>query len=433
MMNNLLLNRKRAKQLKALRGGLMIQLYPTRPIGTVDEQGNLLLSDLLSSFKRYAGNQQTAYDSGSVQTSSTSTVNQLERQVERAMTQVLGRSPGRGAANFFNALNAAFPKTKGGKLATLPSQSQMVLYSADGKSKELLGELSTQQAALYRQASIIMADALKIIERLSSFIPQADQERVEALRSLITSQIKVLVEEFRWMDEPRPARVEAYLSSLNDNVAEFGRQAFLNDAMLAVNINDEDQITQYELLKTYIQMLEQAWDKYYAGGRASHSSSLSERIDRARVLLPVLSQGKTDFSNALESVGLSESERRSRASRFSILATSPIEVERDPRTASNLSAWLPDITVSDLIDWLDRFANMEAPSTLDNAYGIDFVTDQADRLFWTIAPIVVHLKIWTPLNSSSRSTLEQILSNERVTWALDNLLTQLNELANLAG
>ncbi|KYC35596.1 hypothetical protein WA1_07170 [Scytonema hofmannii PCC 7110] len=430
-MNNLLLSRKRAQQLKALRGGLMIQLYPTQPIGTVDEQGNLLLSDLLSSFKRYAGNQQTAYDNGSVQTSSTSHVNQLERQVERAISQVLGRSPGRGATNFFNALNAAFPRTNDDKLATLPSQSQMVLYSTDGKGKELLGELSTQQAALYRQASIIMADALKIIERLSSFIPQADTERVEALRSLITSQIKVLVEEFRWVDEPRPARVEAYLRSLNDNVAEFGRQAFLNNPMLAVNINDEDQITQYELLKTYIQMLEQAWNRY-ASSRANQISSLSERIDRARVLLPVLSQGNTDFSNALESVGLSDSERRSRASRFSILTTSSIEDGRNPQTASNLSLWLPDITVSDLIDWLDRFANMEAPSNLDNTYGIDFVTDQADRLFWTIAPIVAHLKIWTPLNSSSRSTLEQILSNERVTWALDNLLNQLNELANLA-
>jgi hypothetical protein len=149
----------------------------------------------------------------------------------------------------------------------------------------------------------------------------------------------------------------------------------------------------------------------------------------------VVAQATVDFSNALESVGLSEDERRSRASRFSTLDVASIEIFRDGGNASNqistIGRWLPDITVSDLIDWLDQYANMEAPSALDSVYGIDFVTDQADRLFWTIAPVVAHLKTTSSLNSSSQSTLAQVLSNERVGWALDNLLSQIHELANL--
>jgi hypothetical protein len=452
---NLSLSRKRAQQFKDLRAGLMVQLYPTRAVGTVDSQQNLLLGDLLSSFKRYAGNQKTAYDDGSVQTSPTSSTNLLERQVERALTQVLGRSPGRGATNFINALNATFPQSwrgQGNNLAT--SQSQMQAYSADGSGmtpdpsgvlSARSPEISSRQDALRRSTSIIMADALQLLDRLQAFVPQADSDRVEALRALVRTQIKVLIEEFGRIDEPRTERVEAYLSSLAESVTEFGKQAYFNDPMLAVTVEDEDQVTKFELLRTYVQMMGQAWVRYYRAETSGRTISLSERVDRARVLLPVVSQATVDFSNALESVGLSENERRSRASRFSTLEAAPIElippptggferVVRNPASPppTSLSRWLPNITVSDLIDWLDRYSNVEALSSLDSVYGIDFVTDQADRLFWTIAPIVSHLKTTIPLNSSSQSTLEQVLANERVSWALDNLLSQLNEVANLA-
>jgi len=414
-------------------------MYPVQPIGTVEERETILSTELIGAVKRLSGYQPTVYDNSSVQVSATSTVGKSERFVSRAIAEVLGQSPGQDG-KLFRTLLAKLPKSNGGPLTTASSQPMYGQpYVATGKN-DLLGELSTRQAALYRQSSIIMTDALMILERLTSFVTQSDQERVEALRSLIKSNIKALVEEFRWIDEPRPARVEYYLSSITDSVLEFGRQAFLNDTLLAVTIDDENQVTQFELLKTYVQMLRQAWKSYQEAGQSNQASPLSERIDRARVLLPVLAQGTLDFSNALESVGLSESERRSRASRFSTLPRPAIETSRgsdfsasaSARIPTNLGDLLPDITVSDLIDWLDRFANQEALTLLDNTYGIDFVTDQADELFWTIAPIVAYLKTTAPINASSRSMLEQILSNERVTWALDNLLIQLHELANLS-
>jgi hypothetical protein len=182
----------------------------------------------------------------------------------------------------------------------------------------------------------------------------------------------------------------------------------------------------------------------------------------------------------LESVGLSENERRSRASLFTALdlpaileypvnssSSVPDNQSNDRDRNSNdrsfiniilgnnvnvflgnrspsgsstnmipnpedLATWLPNITVSDLIDWLDRYSNIEAPSALDSTYGIDFVTDQANRLFWTIAPVVTNLKTVVAANPSSQSMLKQILSNERVIWSLDNILSQLNALADLA-
>jgi hypothetical protein len=473
------LSRSFARQSKILRKGLMAQLYATKaisPFGSADQQNSLLLSDLLGSFKRYAGNQQTAYDSGSVQSSPTNTSNQWERVVDRAINQVLGKSPGRGANNFVNALDAAFPKIGYGQSTMTIPMIGAENYSTNG----LLAEVSTEQAILYRQVNINMADALKVLAGIQYFSPQADKESVEALRELIRGRITFLVEEFRRADEPRADLVESYLRSLDEYTTEFGKQAYLDSSRLTV-IEDEEQVTNFQLFKSYLNTLRDAWARYHNAENQGRFDSLSVRVDRARVLLPIVSQANLDFSNALESVGLSENERRSRASLFTALdspaileypvdPTPPI-IEINPTTprrdrssrqgslfnidigsinffssGSNqsgnstvmtldpdyLSTWLPNITVSDLIDWLDRYSNNEAPSALNSTYGIDFVTDQADRLFWTIAPIVAHLKTVVAANPSSQSMLKQILSNERVLWALDNILSQLNALADLA-
>jgi hypothetical protein len=282
-----------------------------------------------------------------------------------------------------------------------------------------------------------MADALKVLAEIKYFSPQADEESVESLRELIRSQINALVEEFRRADEPRSSRVASYLRSLDEYVSEFGKQAYINNPGLAVTIEDEEQTTNFKLLKSYLRTLSEAWARYFNAEKSGRWNSLSVRVDRARVLLPIISQANLDFSNALESVGLNENERRSRASLFTALDLPAIlefneRGEFIPPDPSYLSTWLPNITVSDLIDWLDRYSNTEAPSALESSYGIDFVTDQANRLFWTIAPIVAHLKTIIAINSSSQSMLKQILSNERVTWSLDNLLSQLNALADLA-
>ena len=449
--NNFSLLRKQSRQLRQLRDGLMLQLYPTKGATTVGKDGTeAILTNFLGSFQRFVGNQQTAYDNDSVRSSPTSSsASSLERQVDSAIAQALRKTPGRGATNFVKALNAAYPRSKDGQTATASSRSQTVLYNSDGNGKGSgLGELSTRQLALHRQTSIIAADALKILEELRSFTPDADNDRVEALRSLIQSQITLLVEEFGRADEPRSARVESALKSLREYINEFGKQAQLNDPMLVAILDDENQTTKFELLRSYTKSISQAWANYYRPGKSSQPFSLSEKIDRARVLLPIVSQANIDFSDALESVGLNESERRSRASLFSTLNVDPIketDTDTDPKNPASkagvtirvtertpIGKWLPDITVSDLIDWLDRFSNMEAPSALESTYGIDFVTDQADRLFWTIAAIVAHLSTTSSFGQGSKSMLEQILSNERVRWSLDNLLSQLQALANLA-
>lgn len=435
------LNRKRAQQFRVLRTGLIGQLYPTALTSTIADNQTLILSDLLGSFKRFAGNQQTTYDNrpaderqdvyenGTGQPSATTTANRLARQVDSAIAQAFRKAPGRVAPNFIEALDAAFPNPTKGQLVTLPVRSQTLLNNSNGKSLE---ELSTRQLGLYRQTSVIATDALKLLDELHTFVSEADKERFEALRSLIQSQIMSLVEEFGRADEPRSARVLSTLRSLQEYVIELGEQGQFNDPLLAATIDDDDQIAKFDVLTNYIKLMSRSWTEYYGAERSGRVYSISERADRARVLLPIVSQANQDLGNALESVGLSPTERRSRACLFTTLQSSIARNIANYDVTNEISAWLPDITVSDLQDWLHRFSAMEAPSALTSVYGIDFVTDQADRLFWTVAPIVAYLKNTRSLNSSGQSTLAQILSNERVSLAFDNLLSQLNALADLA-
>lgn len=475
-ITNTWLNRQQAQQFKLLRTGLMGQLYPTAPMSTIvlQTQETLLLSDLLGSFKRFATNQQTAYDYRPVvdrpndydnvtgQPSATTTANRLARQVDNAIAQAFRKVPGRVAPKFIDALDAAFPNPGKGQ-AEVTARSEIVLLNpnsiSNGKS---LAELSTRQLGLYRQTSVIAADALKVLDELQTFVSEADKERFDALRSLIQSQIISLVEEFGRADEPRSARVIVILRALQEYVVELGEQGHFNDPLLAATIEDDDQIAKFDVLKNYVKLMSRSWADYYNAEKSGRVYSISERADRARVMLPILSQANQDLGDALESVGLSATERRSRAYLFTTLRSPAIErirrsaneIERpqvsssateimrsSARTVSTsasstseneISTWLPDITVSDLQDWLNRFSTMEGPSALTSVYGIDFVTDQADRLFWTIAPIVAHLKTTRSLNPSGQSTLAQILSNERVSLAFDNLLSQLNALADLA-
>jgi hypothetical protein len=393
---------------------------------------------LSNTFSRYASNQPTAYENGSVpSTTSTGTSNLLKSQVERALAQVLGRSPGRNPNSFIQALNEAFPLTKNGQVSTVPSRSTLSLYSSNGTgnmpemmgeiSAGIAGQISAEQATLYRQASVIGNDAIKVLDGLEPFTPLADRDRVEALRSLVRSEINSLIDEFGRLDEPRKQRVETYFDALigsNGHLDRFGQSAFLDRRnSTATTTNDEAQIAGFELVKNYAKRLQDIWNDYLNLSNPQPNSNIllfSERISRASVLLPVIAESNASFMAAMDSIGFTESERRSNAAKFTSLN------ENDTS--------LPDITVNDLNEWLDRFATIEGPYLLADSgqYGLDFVTNQADKLFLVFVPILAQIKVARNLNLSTMPPLAQVLVHERVSWTLDQLLSQLGALADLA-
>lgn len=424
-----------------LRQAFLDQLFPLIPnpyIGaeTPSDSVPKILNDLASSFSRFAGNQQTAFDNGASRSSSNVDASTMTRQVEQALNKVLGGSYGNNPGGFVNALNSVFPATltsDGPTVSVTPTRSMVWLHGPNGSgiaaNGGFTGQLPARQATLYRQASIIAADALQVLAGLMPFAPQADLDQVEALRAQIRAEINVLVDEFGRIDEPRAARVNAYLDTLAQDVTFFGHRAFLDKLQLVATDDDEAQTAAFNLLKNYTDTLRSIWLTFYNNDKSSDFFSLSERVERALVVLPIVARANEDFKDAMDSVDFTENERRSVATKFNDLVDLTVNL-----LGVDTSLQQPDITVYDLTEWVDRFANSEGPGSLSAAgqYGLNFVTDQADRLFWVIAPIVGHFRtVITSSPSSSGTTLEQVLSNERVIWAMNNILTQLHALANL--
>ncbi len=436
--------------LKSLRQNLISKLVIKTPIESDVAQQLAQISETLN---RSAATETTTFENGSISTSATGSANLLTRQIERALSQVLGRTPGQGTESFVKALNDAFPAAADGSIITIPSRSAVSLTSPqNGNGAAMVGQLSVQQANLYRQGSLIASDALRVLASLEPFDPTADLDAVEALRTLIQSQISSLVEELGRLDQPRLERVNTYFSMLKKSLDELGHRIRLTrqimrgnpsgnpNGVFPVTINDEAQTAAYELLKNYVRTLEVIWQDY--AGNLTESESLSgrysERLSRVNIMLPVIAESNCSFMNAMDAVGFTTNERRSDAALFTSLGSEfTLSIELPNETYNRVR--LADITVNDFNDWIDRLTNHEAPSLLASSgrFGLDFVTDQADTLFWVIGFVLDFLKPSEGdpnrdqrLNAQER-LLGRVLSFDRVEQSLKELLFQLSTLADL--
>ncbi len=442
------LARTRAGQNKTAREGVLAELFvPPTPAGAPPPDANTpILNDIANSFSRFAAYQQTAFDSGAARSSSSNDANTMSKQIQGAINQVLGRGTA-GGSSFIAALNSAFPSTMtsdGPQILSSPSRSMISLYQPGGSGNGVYapgsngsgavtangyaGTISARQANLYREASVLANDGLRVLAGLTPFVPEAELDQVESLRALINAEINSLVVEFGRVDEPRKERVLAYFSALRTNLTDFGRRAFLDRSIQPTTVEDEAQLAGFELLKSYARTLREAWDTFSNFITSPSRFSLSRLVEYANVLLPVVAQVNNDFEAAMDSVDFPETERRSNASKFTRLAALQ-PVPQLPISPGTLS----DITVYDLTEWIDRYASTEGPTILADSgqYGLNFISDQADQLFWVITPVAAIIEFNANNNVANSLMLVQVLSNERVHFALNSLLSQLNELASL--
>ena len=264
---------------------------------------------------------------------------------------------------------------------------------------------------------------------------------MDALRTLINSQITNLVQEFGRVDEPRPGRVIAYFSALagsmddatklslggpgalkSGSLASFSQAAVYNNTNAWVTTDtDAAQIAGFNLLLRYVQDLAMAWTTYDPTRLDPFDpwdpAQLSLRLERANILLPSVEQANDYVRQAWISVGFSESEQRSMANRFDGLGG------KAKKYAS--------MTPGDLADWVDSFSD-DGLSALSGSgrYGLGFVTNQADSIFWVVGAVIYTIKY--DKAGVQQPSLLQYMDNERVLWSLLNLLTQLDGLADLA-
>jgi hypothetical protein len=442
--------RDRAIALRNLRKLILTLLYPSRSA----PGDNTALRALANTFSRYASTQQTAYESG-VAASSSGSTSQLDRQVRHAIAQVIGRSPGSGSG-LGTALVDAFPTLGDGTIGTSPTRSVVSMTGTGpaayngSNAAGLSGQISAEQATLYRQASLIVPDARTVLAGLQPFATVAQPDVVESLRGLIDTALQTLLEEFGRVDEPRAALVDDYLASIDGKtgfIRQLGDVAKIDGtSAFPDTLDDERQVAGWKLLKGYVRQLEDAW-RSYRGAQSVQFPNFSQRTQLASQMLEVIGAGNVNLMSAMDSVGFTETERRSPAARFSTLGLSPAAINPiDPTSvlsspdgeqtlkdelAGNLRYSM--MTVDDFTQWVDKLARTDGPRLLTDAgqYGLEFVTAQADTLFYTLVPVLFATKLGgADLNSSP--IVAQVLKHERVSWALDDLVSQLDTLAGLA-
>jgi hypothetical protein len=271
---------------------------------------------------------------------------------------------------------------------------------------------------------------------------------------LIRSQIRSLIDEFGRIDEPRKQRVETFLSTLfvlktekivGGSLLRLGETLGLirgdgNRSILPVTAEDEAQVAGYELLINYVKTLQDIWQRYTATTESETeiTGRYSERLSRVNVMLPVIADSNASFMSAMDSIGFTGSERRSDAALFTTLESPGSVTLEIPSLTITTTIALPDMTVNDFDEWVDRFTSLEAPSILSTSgqFGLDFVTDQADTLFWTIAAVLYAItpdpkNANAPQRRNQSKLLGKVLSFERVQQTLSELVFQLDTLADL--
>jgi hypothetical protein len=119
--------------------------------------------------------------------------------------------------------------------------------------------------------------------------------------------------------------------------------AILDRSIPAATLDDEAMIAGFELVTNYVGLIPTSWNRYCSTRRQDPRSlrfpKFTLRLQRASVLLSVLADGTNNFMLAMDSVGFTDRERRSQATKFTSI---------DPRA--------PDLTVGDLTDELDRLS-----------------------------------------------------------------------------
>lgn len=137
-------------------------------------------------------------------------VSALGPTVTRALQDVLGwKIKPNDAQGFLGALNQAFHlKTVEGTVVSTWKPRAFVVQSDVG------GGVAGAQASIYTMATTLLGQILPLIDGLYALDPAADQEYVDALKQLATSQFTNLANEIGYLGGPRVMRVHQYFQML---------------------------------------------------------------------------------------------------------------------------------------------------------------------------------------------------------------------------
>lgn len=368
----------------------------------------------------------------------------IQQMLDSALSEVLGRNVNSDPKTFVSTLNQTFtPKENKGRTDYIWTPRT---YAAT--SNDLGGTVSGAQASLYHRAKSALNDAIPLLDKLTPLDPVADQQNMDAMRSIIRTEMVELVDELGTNGGPRVQRVDSLFQLLlgseddtNSPEKIGGQMKNLADVFglnrAHINTVDEEQnYGNFLIIRDYIVSLRVSWNEYVSdsGGGAFVGTQLVLLSQD----LAVVAESVQEVYRIMDLVFLGAAERQSILIDFTLAqAPSVFNGERillgkgiafplpdgTGYPTVQLAKLVPPLTVEGLLKWAYRFGAEEGP-TLAKAGGklaiAQAIGSTAEKLM-----ILVQAASFTPVRNSA-------FRREGVLRALRDLAFQLYQVQRLA-
>jgi hypothetical protein len=360
--------------------------------------------------------------------------------VDLVMRDVLGWRPSGDVAGFQAALTGAFELRQVEGHTEWSWQQRGYAVQAD------MGALTGAQASIYARAKSALDQMLPLLTGLTALNPALyPPQDLEAIRSVITAELKELVNELALEGGPRIQRVDELFRLLtgesrkslgaNPEVVQ-GQLGTLRDRFGLVEayvdtVDEERIITNFRIVVEQVLTLQESWgyDRKLLSVQDSNTSfgTILIRLSRG---LEAVCESVDDLNFALDSVFVDAAQRQVIQLNFSGMTVEMPELPlwRAKKHQYQFPNKQSPILLSDLLDWVTRASRDEGPKIVQDA-GKDGVLAFAPILNELRKLIHATRKI---THTGQGATLPDGMRTPRVRRAVEVLAAQLDEAANLA-
>jgi hypothetical protein len=298
---------------------------------------------------------------------------------------------------------------------------------------DLSGGLTGAQASVYSRGKVALEQSLPLLDGLYKLDPEAVDEDIVALKSVVKSQMTELVNELGFLGGPRVSRVNQYfnlllgsntfpanpklephplgntdpdviqgtLGNLRDELGlSFTHQDFVN------SVEDETDLSNFRIISDYFTSLAQTWlNNVGFVVLNTKTPFFGTQLVLLSRQLSVLAESVDEVRFTLDSVFIGPSERQTTELRF----------HGHPNLAP--------IFLEDLLSWIHDFAAEEGPRLIQDGgkFGVQN----------TFHPVVDKLKTIVTLLPSVHGLPPGFYTN-RVQLSIADLSDQLTDMARLA-
>lgn len=359
--------------------------------------------------------------------------NSPTRVAQETIRQVLGwRYRGQDTKGFVAALNRAFDLKEVEGHTEWGWKPQNYMVQAD------LGEITGAQASILTRARVAVEHALPLLEGLKPLREDADEDEMEAVRSIIRNALNELLREFGAARGPRVQRVDGYFEQmLGSNpdpgspetvLGYFGilRKRFGLERLRVNTIVEEQNLTNSLILVDYVISLKQTWDanrKYFDRLRSAEPF-LGTQLVLLSQALETIAESVHETYDAMDSVFFSAIERQTTDITFD---NNGIQFKVNGDNSADLFEENPSpMTIAELLGWIEDFVTSEARQLIQDA-GKDGVVGIRKTLL-QLGKLVTAARMTSELDSSNPG---RGFHSGRVRRALSELETQLRKAYEL--